>query len=144
MSILETLRTPYVVHLLENNKMMENKKWIVNMSLEHMSEGSLVDLVNKFGGFFYKNLVRCYTRQLLLGPHYLHSHEIVHCHLKSKNVLVGLMRVKRADFGTTARLENICHNIKTGHCLKQMKRHMLVWVAPEVVRHKEQGSASDI
>ncbi|KAJ7538244.1 hypothetical protein O6H91_11G039400 [Diphasiastrum complanatum] len=122
---------------------MEDGKWVANLFLEYMPGGSLVDLVNKFGGLLHESLVRNYTRQILLGLCYLHSHQIVHCDLKAKNVLVGSMGVKLADFGAATRLDNNRDSTRTDHRLKHMKGTPL-WMAPEVVRHKEQGPASDI
>jgi serine/threonine protein kinase len=67
--------------------------------LEYASEGSLVTLYKQYGPL-RENVIRSYTRQILLGLEYLHSNGIVHHDLKGANVLVdsgGYIRL--SDFG---------------------------------------------
>lgn len=67
--------------------------------LEYVSEGSLVSIYKMFGPL-RESVIRSYTKQMLQGLRYLHSHDIVHHDLKGANVLVdsgGL--IKLSDFG---------------------------------------------
>ena len=73
--------------------------------MEYVPGGSLAALLKRFGTFNDK-LVRVYTRQILRGLHYLHSHRIVHRDVKGGNILVDNSGIcKLADFGASKRLD---------------------------------------
>jgi serine/threonine protein kinase len=95
--------------------------------------GSIARLLRRYGPF-PEALVRVYTRQIVQGLHYLHTHGIVHrgapplwpaafavwlmrfislyvrwADVKGGNVLVDQHGVvKLADFGTAKRVEGAC------------------------------------
>jgi len=72
--------------------------------LEYVSGGSVRNLLDKFGDLS-EDLVRNYTRQLLLGLEYLHHNGIAHRDIKAANVLIGNDGViKLADFGAAKRI----------------------------------------
>lgn len=49
----------------------------LNIFLEYVPGGSIAVILSKFGSL-NEQLVRRYTRQILLGLEYLHSHHIIH------------------------------------------------------------------
>jgi mitogen-activated protein kinase kinase kinase ANP1 len=49
----------------------------LNIFLEYVPGGSISALLSKFGSF-NEQVIRVYTRQILLGLEYLHSHHIMH------------------------------------------------------------------
>ena len=64
---------------------------------------SLID-----AGRFNEAIIKIYTRQILTGLEYLHSHGIMHRDIKGANILVdntGL--VKLADFGASKKIESL-------------------------------------
>ena len=74
------------------------------MVLEFAENGSLHDLVKRFG-VFPESLVATYTRQILRGLAYLHGRDIVHRDIKGSNVLITKSGCcKLADFGTSIQL----------------------------------------
>ena len=126
----------------------------LNIYLELVPGGSIASLLQKFGPFS-ENVVRNYTRQLLLGQswltaaipvdntscsceltlfallglEYLHANRIIHRDIKGGNLLVdsnGL--VKLADFGASTRIQNFMTAAGELHSLKGTP----YWMAPEV------------
>jgi len=72
--------------------------------LEYVSGGSVRSLLDRFGTLS-EDLVKNYTRQLLLGLEYLHNNGIAHRDIKAANVLIandGI--IKLADFGAAKRI----------------------------------------
>ena len=55
--------------------------------LEYVPGGSIASLVQRFGKF-EENVIRVYTRQILIGLAYLHSQRVVHRDIKGANILV--------------------------------------------------------
>src|SRR5690606_31413243 len=79
----------------------------LNIFLEYVPGGSLSSIVRKYGRLS-EDVVRQYTKQLLLGLDYLHKNRIVHRDIKGANVLVGLDGVlKLADFGASREIQEI-------------------------------------
>ena len=104
----------------------------------HDLGGSLLSIIGKFGGSLSENVVINYTKQLLDGLEYLHSHEVIHRDLKAANVLVDRNGVcKLADFGTAKSVHELNgqNNTLTG---------TLNWMAPEVIQQQPYGRAADI
>lgn len=86
-----------------------------------------------------EDLVRNYTRQLLLGLEYLHTQRIVHRDLKGGNVLISRDGVvKLADFGASKSYSDAtitdCMKVRACTCVSQcghqhghQQGHMLHW-----------------
>lgn len=137
--------SPYIVQCLgtEYDHHQDNK---LHVFMEYMAGGSLADVSNKFGGSLDEDVVRLYTRQILLGLYDLHKHGIVHCDLKCKNVLLASSgNVKLADLGCAKRVikkndlnmkmnMNMNMNMnKLSSCINLTNGGTPLWMAPEVL-----------
>lgn len=68
--------------------------------------GSIATMLKQYGPF-HIDTVAAYTRQILLGLQYLHSHGVVHRDIKGANILVNHNGdVKLTDFGSAKKLNN--------------------------------------
>eukprot|EP00755_Sulcionema_specki_P007652 Sspe_Gene.38828::Locus_18725_Transcript_1_1_Confidence_1.000_Length_2292::g.38828::m.38828 len=116
----------------------EKRDGYFNIFLEYVPGGSIASLLSKFGGF-HEKVIRVYTRQILLGLEYLHSHGIIHRDIKGGNILVSDKgQVKLADFGCS---KHNAHDTSTGDL---SLRGTALWMAPEVIHSAKYGEASDI
>ncbi|MBA0754223.1 hypothetical protein Gogos_021286 [Gossypium gossypioides] len=78
---------------------------VYNMFLEYVPGGSLLNLMNRYGGKIPERDVNCYTQMILEGLLDIHEKGYIHSDLKSGNILVfplqhgtGLSTLKIADF----------------------------------------------
>ncbi|EOA27057.1 hypothetical protein CARUB_v10023152mg [Capsella rubella] len=132
--ILRGLKShPYVVNFLGDDVSKEGTTSFRNLHLEYSPEG---DVAN--GGIVSETLLSRYVRCLVSALSHLHSNGIVHCDVKSKNVLVfnGGSSVKLADFGSAVELEK--------STVQVAPRGSPLWMAPEVIRSEYQGPESDV
>ncbi|KAK5818158.1 hypothetical protein PVK06_023091 [Gossypium arboreum] len=60
---------------------------VYNMFLEYAPEGSLLDLMNKYGGKIPENDVNCYTQMIFEGLLDVHERVLIHSYLKPGNIL---------------------------------------------------------
>ena len=114
--------------------------------LEYVSGGSLKDLIKKFG-VLPESVLRTYTRQILLGLHYLHKHGVAHRDIKGANLLITNEGViKLADFGASKLMKGAI----TGQSILTMSNNdndngasmesgsglkgTPCWMAPEVIK----------
>eukprot|EP00850_Spirogloea_muscicola_P014050 SM000098S25130 [mRNA] locus=s98:364693:369983:- [translate_table: standard] len=112
----------------------------LNIFLEFVPGGSIASLLSKFGSFTEK-VIRMYTRQLLLGLDYLHTHQIMHRDIKGANILVDNRGcIKLADFGASKKLADLA-TMSEG--FKSMKGTPY-WMAPEVIKQTGHGRQADI
>ncbi|XP_058771851.1 uncharacterized protein LOC131645200 [Vicia villosa] len=124
--------SPYIIQCLgtEYDHLDNNR---LHVFMEYMAGGSLADTLLKFGGSFDEHVVRLYTRQILLGLYHLHQHEIVHCDLKCKNVLLASSgTVKLADFGCAKKISKDSNMNKSSSSVVNNGGTPL-WMAPEVL-----------
>lgn len=113
----------------------------LSIFLEYIPGGSLKSLVEKFGSL-EENVVRSYTRQLLLGLEYLHRNGIAHRDIKAANCLVANDGVvKLADFGASKHWRPVAvpSAAVCSHKSGDIKGTPS-WMAPELVQ--EQGASS--
>ena len=107
----------------------------VNIFMEYVPGGSLLNLMKTFGGLSEETVVQ-YTFQILLGIAHLHQQGVVHRDIKCANVLLtvdGL--VKLADFGASAMMDvDRVVDVQGTPC----------WMAPEVLRAQAHGWEADI
>mmetsp|Transcript_20481 Transcript_20481/g.49736 ORF Transcript_20481/g.49736 Transcript_20481/m.49736 type:complete len:405 (+) Transcript_20481:2-1216(+) len=114
----------------------------MHIFLEFMPNGSIRDMVKKFGAFT-EVLVRKYTRQMVEGLCFLHSRKIIHRDVKGANILVDLEGdAKLADFGASEQLD-ILMGTMTGGMQQLQIQGSVFWMAPEVVKDHA-GRRSDI
>ena len=108
----------------------------VQIFMEYAAGGSLASLVKKCP--LDERAIRGYTRQLLLGLEYLHSHMIMHGDIKGSNTLIDANGViKLADFGCSRYLLSTT----------EMGKNALgtfCWMAPEVLLENRYTFAADI
>ncbi|KAG7546034.1 Protein kinase domain, partial [Arabidopsis suecica] len=132
-SFLSTLSSPHIVKYIGSGLTYGNDGLVYNILMEYVSGGSLHDLIKNSGGKLPEPEIRSYTRQILNGLVYLHERGIVHCDLKSQNVLVeenGVLKI--ADMG----------------CAKSVATSEFsgtpAFMAPEVARGEEQRFPADV
>ncbi|KAF3534440.1 hypothetical protein DY000_02038516 [Brassica cretica] len=133
-SILSTLSSPHIVKYIGSDVTPEKEGLAYNLLMEYVSGGSLHDLIKNSGGKLPELAIRSYTRQILRGLSYLHERGIVHCDLKSQNVLVeenGAV-CKIADMGCAKPV------------LKSGFSGTPAFMAPEVARGEEQRFPADV
>ncbi|KAL0710448.1 hypothetical protein Bca4012_017426 [Brassica carinata] len=135
-SVLRSLEPhPHIVRFLGDDVSKEGTTSFRNLHLEYLPEG---DVAN--GGIVVadETLLRRYVWCLVSALGHVHSNGIVHCDVKSKNVLVanGGSSVKLADFGSAMELEKPTAEIAP--------RGSPLWMAPEVIRGEYQGPESDV
>ncbi|XP_019093829.1 PREDICTED: mitogen-activated protein kinase kinase kinase NPK1-like [Camelina sativa] len=132
--ILRCLKShPNVVRFIGHDVSKEGTTTFRNLHLEYSSEGDVAE-----GGIVSETLLRRYVRCLVSALSHVHSNGIVHCDVKSKNVLVfnGGSSVKLADFGSAVELEK--------STVQVTPRGSPLWMAPEVIRREYQGPESDV
>ncbi|KAF7805787.1 mitogen-activated protein kinase kinase kinase 18-like [Senna tora] len=132
--LLSSLCSPYIVSYKGCDITTEQNKLFYNLFLEYMPFGTLLQALRRHGGRLDVSVVAGYTRQILQGIHYLHSNGLVHCDIKSTNILVGENGAKVSDFGCAKRVFDTAAPISGTP----------MFMAPEVARGEEQGYACDI
>ncbi|XP_010521956.1 PREDICTED: mitogen-activated protein kinase kinase kinase NPK1-like [Tarenaya hassleriana] len=127
---------PYIVGFIGDDVSLEGTASFRNLHLEYLSGGDAASTAGKID----EALLRRYTWCLVSALRHVHSHGIVHCDVKARNVLLGQERsfAKLADFGSA---------IRFGGCESTaliMPRGSPLWMAPEVIRREYQGPESDV
>lgn len=109
---------------------------------EYVQCGSLFDLLHRGHHQPDWNFTKvvAIAREICFGMAYLHFNGIVHCDLKSGNILIGeSQEVKICDFGLAHLLGDAC---TTSISLGRVGTHH--WMAPEVLRGEEYSKAADV
>uniref|UniRef100_F6H7H3 mitogen-activated protein kinase kinase kinase n=2 Tax=Vitis vinifera TaxID=29760 RepID=F6H7H3_VITVI len=127
--ILSTVRSAHVIEYRGWNVTCENGKQMYNLCMEYAAGGTL-----KQRGSLGEAAIRANTRAILQGLQYLHSNCIVHCDIKSENILITGEGLKIGDLGC-ARLADDFSDSVCG---------TPAFMAPEVARGEEQGFAADV
>ncbi|KAF3545637.1 hypothetical protein DY000_02001573 [Brassica cretica] len=134
-SILRSLKShPHIVRFLGDDVSKEGTTSFRNLHLEYLPEGD----VSNGGIVVDETLLRRYVWCLVSALGHVHSNGIVHCDVKSKNVLVvnGGSSVKLADFGSAMEFKKPTAEITP--------RGSPLWMAPETIRGEYQGPESDV
>ncbi|EFA77095.1 protein serine/threonine kinase [Heterostelium album PN500] len=109
----------------------------LNVFLEYVPGGSISGLLSKFGSFS-ENVIKVYTKQILMGLHYLHKNNIIHRDIKGANILIDTKgTVKLSDFGCSKIFSGLVSQFKSMHGTPY-------WMAPEVIKQTGHGRSSDI
>ena len=112
-----------------------------NIFLEYEGGGSIAKLLSKYGKF-KESLVRLYSKQILEGLEYLHSHNVIHRDIKGANVLVDSNGIcKLADFGGAKKIYGNDVN-ETGNY--NSIKGTPYWMAPEIIKQTGHGRKADI
>lgn len=135
--ILSSLDSPWVVGYKGWDVTRENGKVMFNVMMEYMAGGTLLDGIRLNGGRFKEPVIGFYTKQILRGVEYLHSRGVVHCDIKSRNVLLCESGAKIADFGCA---KWVGDRRFAAACIGGTP----VFMSPEVAQGKEQGFPADI
>eukprot|EP00741_Cyanophora_paradoxa_P001846 tig00000507_g1789.t1 len=137
-ALLKQLQHENIVRYVGSETDPEHQE--IRIFLEYVPGGSIASLISKFG-HLTESVIRVYTRQLLLGLDYLHSHQIMHRDIKGANILVdNTGTIKLADFGASKKLAEIM-TISDGH---KSLRGTPYWMAPEVIKQTGHGRQADI
>ena len=103
--------------------------------LEYIDMGSIAYMLKNYGPF-PEDIVINYTKQILLGLEYLHSHGVIHRDIKGANILVSTEGIaKLSDFGSAKKLHNSCLSSYIG---------TTSWMAPEIILDKQYERFADI
>ncbi|KAF8141536.1 hypothetical protein EV363DRAFT_22474 [Boletus edulis] len=109
----------------------------LNIVLEYAESGSLGQTLKAFGKL-NERLVAGYVVKILEGLHYLHKCEVVHCDLKSANILTTKTgNIKLSDFGVSLNLRAMERELNNVAGTPN-------WMAPEVIELKGASPKSDI
>ncbi|CAM8882574.1 unnamed protein product [Rhodiola kirilowii] len=108
-----------------------------NLVTEYVPGGTLADRVKRNRMKLTEPLVQFYTCQILTGLDFLHANGVVHCDLKSENLLLGEDgSVKIADLGFSKVAGSVVETTAF--------RGTAAFMAPEVARGEAQGFAADV
>lgn len=100
---LDSSQHPNIVKLLEvchGQKLEKEGQLVIFLVFEHLEE-DLSDLIDRMSNTgIPKSKIQQFSRELLTGVDFLHSHRIIHRDLKPSNVLISAQgNLKIADFG---------------------------------------------
>ncbi|PON62707.1 GPCR kinase [Parasponia andersonii] len=140
-SFLSKLNSPHVVKYMGFDITNENNQLLYNLFMEYLPRGTLRDEIRRQGGKLDQTMVRRYTWEILHGLEYLHANGIVHCDIKSSNILMGGKNVKVSDLGCAKRVRQVAGDGDSG---VGKFSGTPIFMAPEVVRGEEQGFGADI
>ncbi|KAL2522750.1 mitogen-activated protein kinase kinase kinase 21 [Forsythia ovata] len=140
--VLDELKDcPEIIGCFGESFSYENGEKLYNVLLEYAPGGNLADkLKNSCDQRLPESEVRCYTKALLKGLHYIHKIGYVHCDIKLQNILLCLDGgVKIADFGLAKRAGG-----KEEGFSRYELRGTPLYMSPEMVAGGEQGPPADI
>lgn len=137
-SLLKELSHENIVRYLGSNTDSNN----MFIFLEYVPGGSVSSMLKMYGPF-EEELIKNFTRQVLVGLVYLHSKGIIHRDIKGGNILVDNNgSVKIGDFGISKKIT------VEEQSEKEKKRSSLqgsvFWMAPEVVKQVAYTEKADV
>ncbi|GMY09855.1 mitogen-activated protein kinase kinase kinase 18-like [Fagus crenata] len=137
--ILSFLNSPHIVSHKGCDYTMENNMVMYNLFMEYVPGGTITDTIRNHGGRLKESVIVYYARQIVQGLEYLHSHGLVHCDIKGRNILISEeIGAKIADFGCAKWVNKVEEDKLVPIAGTPM------FMAPEVVRGEEQGFPCDI
>eukprot|EP01032_Pedospumella_encystans_P007493 gene7492-8987_t len=140
--LMHELDHPHIVKYYDTVK-TKNFLYIV---LEYMENGSLANVIKKFG-ILTEALAAIYIAQVLRGLKYLHDQGVLHRDIKGANILTskdGL--VKLADFGVAIKINSDGANSGPSGGMEDNPdlAGSPYWMAPEIIEMSTPTSACDI
>jgi len=112
----------------------------LDIFLEYVPGGSIASLIKRFGRLS-EDIVKQFTKQILIGLLYLHENRIVHRDIKGANILINVEGViKLADFGASKKIQDIMTMSTDFKSLIGTPNFM----APEVITQEGHGRPADI
>jgi serine/threonine protein kinase len=109
------------------------------LPFRYVENGSLGQTLKAFGKL-NERLVASYVLKILEGLDYLHQNDVVHCDLKSANILTTKNgNVKLSDFGVSLNLRAMERQEHSNNVAGTPN-----WMAPEVIELKGASTKSDI
>lgn len=121
---MSQLRHPNI--LLYMGSYYTNEKW--SIVSEYMDNGSMYDVIHqKRTKLEYDQIIKM-GKDIAIGMQYLHSRSIMHCDLKSSNILLDAsFKIRITDFGNSKfkrkEEDDSFGRVGTPH-----------WMAPEILR----------
>ncbi|CAK79445.1 unnamed protein product (macronuclear) [Paramecium tetraurelia] len=107
---------------------------------EYLEEGSLFDHLHKKKTHIDQKALMQIVEDIALGMNYLHGRKVMHCDLKSSNVLIDQnWNVKLCDFGLSRINKKIDHKINKGARIGTPH-----WMAPEIMRGETYQEKADV
>ncbi|KAJ2164331.1 hypothetical protein IW139_001638 [Coemansia sp. RSA 353] len=136
LKILRRIRSQHVVRFYEYFS-IDDSVWIV---YEFMGRGSITDLLAGYPEIRMPAITISYTmHEVLTALAYLHERHIVHCDVRSDNVLIndkGL--VKLADFSSAVYLEADQLSVQ------KASLGAIYWMAPELAKGAGYSASTDV
>ncbi|XP_022252637.1 serine/threonine-protein kinase PAK 3-like [Limulus polyphemus] len=118
--VMRENRHPNLVNFLDSH-VVEDNLWIV---MEFLGGGTLCDII--INTVMRERQIAVVCREILQAIAFLHSRGIIHCDIKSSNVVFGMDgSVKLIDFMTCKHIETV------KKCLSVMGT--VYWMAPEIL-----------
>ncbi|XP_022733518.1 mitogen-activated protein kinase kinase kinase 17-like [Durio zibethinus] len=140
--LLSKLSCPRIVKYIGYNVTNgTNNKPMYNLCMEYVPGSTLFKEIQRVGGRLDEEKVRLYSQQILQGLNYLHDNGVVHCDIKSQNILIGKEGAKIADLGCTKLMGKVGSN---GGFDTSAFSGTPSFMALEVARGEDQGFEADI
>lgn len=131
--LLSALNHPHIIRYIGFVK----EASLIHIYLEYAPGGSIATIIKQYGCLNEK-VLREYTKQLLEGLAYIHSHCIAHLDIKGENILLDQFgQLKLADFGAAKSLFGLINR-------KSTVRGTPYWMAPELFKQSHCGRQADI
>ncbi|CEL93395.1 unnamed protein product [Vitrella brassicaformis CCMP3155] len=140
LSVLHRLRHPNVIQLL--GLCLDQRYMIV---MEFLPCGSLFDVLHRHKLKLEPRKILRISRDICSGMAYLHEQGVLHCDLKSSNIVVSNnWDIKICDFGLSSPLRDYDRkfHMTCPKMLGAVGTHH--WMAPEVLRGDEFTQAADV
>ncbi|KAJ1823902.1 hypothetical protein GGH91_001670 [Coemansia sp. RSA 2671] len=136
LKILRRIRSQHVVRFYEYFS-IDDSVWII---YEFMSRGSITDLLAGYPEIRMPAVTIAYAmHEVLTALAYLHERHIVHCDVRSDNVLVDERgQVKLADFSSAVYLD------ADQAAAQKATLGAIYWMAPELARGAGYSGATDV
>lgn len=134
--VISNLRHPNIVLCM--GACIHQGKYL--MITEYLEEGSLFDHLHTKHTKIDENTMFTIIEDIALGMTYLHGRKVLHCDLKSSNILIdSTWNVKLCDFG----LSRVKYKSDKKRFLNQ-RVGTPHWMAPEILRGEKYDEAADV